>query len=82
MYQAIVFLPLLGCILAALISLVGAQHRHPGASPLASAHGHHAREEHVARLTEHGGHVDAAAAVGTRTAELTTTTFLFISMLL
>ena len=33
MYQAIVFLPLLGAILAALISLVGARARHPGGSP-------------------------------------------------
>ena len=30
MYQAIVFLPLLGAILAALISLAGARARHPG----------------------------------------------------
>jgi NADH-quinone oxidoreductase subunit L len=29
MYQAIVFLPLLGCIIAGLISLAGARARHP-----------------------------------------------------
>ena len=33
MYQAIVFLPLLGCILAGLISLAGASARFPGAGP-------------------------------------------------
>ena len=34
MYQAIVFLPLLGCIVAALISLAGARARHPGGEPV------------------------------------------------
>ncbi len=33
MYQTIVFLPLLGAILAALISLTGARARHPGGMP-------------------------------------------------
>ena len=33
MYQAIVFLPLLGCIIAGLISLAGARARCPGQSP-------------------------------------------------
>ena len=33
MYQAIVFLPLLGAILAALISLFSARARHPGSTP-------------------------------------------------
>ena len=33
MYVAIVFLPLLGAILAALISLTGARSRHPGGMP-------------------------------------------------
>ncbi len=33
MYQAIVFLPLLGAILAGLIAIFGAQARHPGAAP-------------------------------------------------
>src|SRR6202166_5057266 len=35
MYQTIVFLPLLGAILAALISLTGAHARHPGGEPAA-----------------------------------------------
>ena len=33
MYQAIVFLPLVGAILAGLISLAGARARYPGGSP-------------------------------------------------
>ncbi|HLH86848.1 MAG TPA: NADH-quinone oxidoreductase subunit L [Xanthobacteraceae bacterium] len=37
MYQAIVFLPLLGCIIAGLISLAGARARFPGRSPGAGA---------------------------------------------
>ena len=37
MYQAIVFLPLLGAIIAGLTALFGASQRHPGAEP--GAHG-------------------------------------------
>ena len=33
MYQAIVFLPLLGAILAGLIALAGARARYPGGAP-------------------------------------------------
>ena len=33
MYQAIVFLPLVGAILAGLIALAGARARYPGGSP-------------------------------------------------
>ncbi len=33
MYQAIVFLPLLGAIIAGFITMVGARLRHPGAEP-------------------------------------------------
>ena len=40
MYQAIVFLPLLGAILAGLISLAGARARHPGGSPPPGAEDH------------------------------------------
>src|SRR5215471_5602572 len=40
MYQAIVFLPLLGAILAALISLFSARARHPGATPKPGAENH------------------------------------------
>ncbi|MGB8174308.1 MAG: hypothetical protein WCF29_04755, partial [Pseudolabrys sp.] len=37
MYQAIVFLPLLGAILAGVIALVGARARFPGKGPVAGA---------------------------------------------
>ena len=40
MYQAIVFLPLLGAIIAALISLAGARARHPGGTPSSGAVDH------------------------------------------
>src|SRR5712691_5264199 len=83
MYHAIVFLPLLGAILAALIALAGARARHPGGSPaVGEDHGHDAAGAgHV-----HAAHVDAHApqppAAGSRAAELATTLFLFIAMLL
>ena len=41
MYQAIVFLPLLGAILAGLIALVGAHARNPGGDDAASMAMHH-----------------------------------------
>jgi NADH-quinone oxidoreductase subunit L len=82
MYQAIVFLPLIGAIVAGLISLAGARARHPGGSP--SANDHHAHEQ-----PQQGGaaHADAhaaaePAAVGSRSAELITTVLLFIAMIL
>ena len=40
MYQAIVFLPLLGAIIAGLVALAGAHARHPGATPKGSAEDH------------------------------------------
>ena len=40
MYQAIVFLPLLGAIIAGVIALVGASSRHPGANPPPGAEDH------------------------------------------
>ncbi len=40
MYQAIVFLPLLGAILAGIIALVGAHARFPGGPPVDAGHGH------------------------------------------
>ena len=40
MYQAIVFLPLLGAILAGIIALVGAHARFPGGPPSDAGHGH------------------------------------------
>ena len=97
MYQAIVFLPLLGCIVAAVIALAGARQRHPGADPGSGAedhaidHGPHSRrrapsphgDHAVIHATHHeDGHAHAPPAAGSRAAELVTTLFLFVSMLL
>src|SRR5437660_10308463 len=97
MYQTIVFLPLLGAILAALISLTGARARHPGgtAAPGAEDHAAPAVSEHHARAAPSitGAHAAGAtshaepephqpAALGSRMAELITTGLLFFSMIL
>jgi NADH-quinone oxidoreductase subunit L len=95
MYQAIVFLPLLGAILAGVIALVGARARFPGEAPppgdeegvtthRAHAHDHgHGDHGHDAHGHDDHGHgpVEPAAA-GSRTAELITTTLLMVSAIL
>jgi len=73
MYQAIVFLPLLGALIAGAIALVGAYLRLRGAQP---AHAH----ADVAPAA-HAGHV-VEPAPGSRAAEVITTAFLFIAMAL
>src|SRR5581483_2679930 len=87
MYQAIVFLPLLGAILAGAIALWGAVNRFPGAEPddghHAPAHGHAGHA--AAHDAQHGAHDHGPAepaAEGSRAAELITTSFLFIAMVL
>src|SRR5438094_411431 len=97
MYHAIVFLPLLGAIIAALIALAGARARHPGGPPGIGAenHAHGPVEKSHARTAPapHGAHavLDAShsepealepPAAGSRSAELVTTVFLFAAMLL
>ena len=94
MYQAIVFLPLLGAVLAAIIALAGARARYPGEGPPPGAeenaadHGPHlgAPGAHgAAGVIHHTGHepeTHAPAAAGSRTTELITTTLLMISMIL
>ena len=90
MYQAIVFLPLLGAILAGLIALFGARARFPGEAPplgddgTATVHAHAAHEhahDHAAHGHDGHGPVEPAAA-GSRIVELITTTLLFVSMIL
>src|ERR1700759_4398251 len=88
MIQAIVFLPLLGAIIAAIISLVGAHGRCPSGATVEhhdDAHGAHASDAHEEHADDHG-HDDPApaepAAVGSRAAELITTGLLFVSMAL
>jgi NADH-quinone oxidoreductase subunit L len=96
MYQAIVFLPLLGFVLAGIITLVGARARFPGGEPGPGAensahdHGPHAGggapSAHGAVAAIHGSHHEpqehVPAAAGSRSAELITTTLLFVSMAL
>ena len=88
MYQAIVFLPLLGAILAGFIALAGARARFPGKGPVAGAdHGlhHGAADAHGGAAVHSSHHEEEAhepAAAGSRTAELITTTLLMISMIL
>src|SRR5215831_9988076 len=86
MYHAIVFLPLLGAIIAGLITLIGAHARFPGGSSNdhdhASADASHSRTEGAAGGA-HAEHAEAVtAAAGSRPSELVTTVFLFASMLL
>jgi NADH-quinone oxidoreductase subunit L len=92
-YHAIVFLPLLGAILAGLISLAGARARHPGGSAEAGAENHahdHGPHVHDAPL-EHGAviheshdepHTTEPPAAGSRLAEVITTGFLFAACVL
>src|SRR5882757_9545222 len=85
MYYAIVFLPLLGAIIAGLISLAGARARHPGGPPSADdhAHGSHDASHALADPSAHTTHEESEpAAAGSRSAELVTTVFLFAAMLL
>src|SRR5690349_3659833 len=96
MYQAIVFLALLGCIVAGLIALAGARQRHPGANPIPGAenhahdHGPHtvggAPDPHGAHaIIHHDSHEELPhepPAAGSRPAELVTTLFLFVAAVL
>src|SRR5271169_7315 len=94
MYQAIVFLPLLGAVLAAVIALAGARVRCPGEGPPPGAEDdgtdhdpHHGAPSArgagaVIHATHHEPVEHAPAAAGSRTAELITTTLLMISMIL
>src|SRR5579862_754732 len=87
MIQAIVFLPLLGAILAGIIAIVGAHGRCPSGDAVEhhdDAHGDalasHAHNDHGA--DDHGHddhHVSEPPAAGSRAAELITTGLLFVS---
>ena len=78
MYEAIVFLPLLGAVIAGLITLVGAASRHPGASPPAP-HDDHAAIDHASLDSEEEV---ARSTAGSQAAELVTTTLLVLSWVL
>jgi NADH-quinone oxidoreductase subunit L len=87
MIQAIVFLPLLGAILAGLISIFGAHARNPSGDTVEhhdAAHGAdaHASDAHDDHANDHGHddhHAAEPAAAGSRAAELITTGLLFVS---
>jgi NADH-quinone oxidoreductase subunit L len=83
MYQAIVFLPLLGAILACLISIFGAHARNPSGDTVehhGDAHASDAHDDHAA--DDHGHddhHIVEPAAAGSRAAELITTGLLLVA---
>jgi NADH-quinone oxidoreductase subunit L len=86
MIEAIVFLPLVGAILAGMISLAGACARHPGGDTVEHAdHGAHGGAGHAHATALHDDHGDddhgpvEPAAAGSRAAELITTALLFVS---
>jgi len=93
MYEAIVFLPLLGAVVAGIVCLVGARNRFPGEDPPPPRDDHAAppvSEDHVraapASHAEHAAFANtrveapehAPSAAGSLLAELTTSTFLVI----
>jgi NADH-quinone oxidoreductase subunit L len=97
MYQAIVLLPLLGAVIAGIVSLIGAHNRFPGEDPPPPADDHAAApvdEDHPrAAASPQGAHAafasthaeepeHAPSAAGSLLAELTTSTFLVISCVL
>src|SRR6476659_9863885 len=97
MYYAIVFLPLLGAVIAALIALAGARARHPGGPPDVGVENHahgpvdesrprgapDPQEAHAVLAASHTEPQPAEPpAAGSRSAEAVTTVFLFAAMLL
>jgi NADH-quinone oxidoreductase subunit L len=84
MVQAIVFLPLLGAILAGLISIFGAHARHPGGDTVEHHDDAHGADSHAsAALADDHGHDDhhavEPAAAGSRAAEYITTGLLLVA---
>ncbi len=87
MIQAIVFLPLIGAILAGVISIVGAHARNPSGDEVEHHDDAHGADAHAADAhDEHGddhGHDDHHAAeppaAGSRAAELITTGLLLVA---
>jgi NADH-quinone oxidoreductase subunit L len=82
MYQAIVFLPLLGAIIAGLISLFGAHARCPSGDAVEHHDDAHGADAHASEVhDDHGAddhHEVEPAAAGSRAAELITTGLLFV----
>ena len=84
MYHLIVFLPLLGAIIAGAISVVGAHRRHPGAEADAGGHdaGHslHHSDGSASHSPDHHGHEPDAE--GSQAAEWVTSGFLIVAAIL
>ena len=88
MIEAIVFLPLLGALLAGAIAIVGAHARNPSGDEMDHAdhgHGHaavahhdHAHDDHAHGHDDHGHPVEPPAS-GSRAAEVVTTALLLVS---
>jgi NADH-quinone oxidoreductase subunit L len=82
MIQAIVFLPLIGFLIAGAITLFG-RHRVLSAEPVVAGHGHHDHHHASATHDSHGhGDDHHAEAPGARAAEVITTGLLGICALL
>jgi NADH-quinone oxidoreductase subunit L len=84
MVQAIVFLPLLGAIVAGLISIFGAHARHPGGDTVEHHDDAHGAAAHAsaAHADDHGHddhHAVEPAAAGSRAAEYITTGLLLVA---
>jgi NADH-quinone oxidoreductase subunit L len=83
MIQAIVFLPLIGAIIAGAISLVGAHARNPSGDEVEHHDDAHGADAHAAQAHDDHGHDDHHAveppAAGSRAAELITTGLLMIA---
>jgi NADH-quinone oxidoreductase subunit L len=79
MYQLIVFLPLLGALIAAAIALYGAHRRHPGGE-MSGHHQVHADLHHASG--DHDTHGHEPAAEGSQAAELVTSGLLIVSAVL
>jgi NADH-quinone oxidoreductase subunit L len=89
MIQAIVFLPLIGALIAGAVALIGAHGRNPSGDEMDHAHGHDTHAHAHTAHDDHGhGHDDHAhddhgpvepPAMGSRAAEIVTTTLLLIS---
>src|ERR1039457_7662823 len=87
MIQAIVFLPLIGAILAGLISIFGAHARNPSGDTVehhddthgAEAHASDAHDDHADDHGHDDHHAVEPAAAGSRAAELITTGLLLVA---
>jgi len=87
MYSAIVFLPLLGAIIAGIIAVSGAWQRTSGTADDPSHRGRHASHGHAhddedEHEDAHGHDSHEPAAAGSRAAEIVTSGFLVISAIL